>query len=667
MNGLRLFAAVLAIAASVPLAYGGPADSGQRQARAADDVRDARPFYVLMAYAGTSLGGAEGVDRAYRDVESPAVRIGVTVPVLYMRTTHGRERDWVFDPRFDVAKQCDGRRMADDALDTIIAHSVAKRLPTMFVLNGGVWADASCDSPQWDLNDHLEQDPANCQWSQSDQVFADDYLRGLTGSIDSPQLARSLTYNVYASEVRRYKRRNLQAAATRIARFARSHPELFVGVTLDADTYMNPFFNGEQWFDYNPGTIRQFREWLRGAGPYAGAGGRGVPDLSAYRRRSPLTLADVNRLAGRRWTSWNEVDPPRRFPGSPRDALGPRDRAYWDDPWYNEWDVFRKHVIDLHYDELSAWTHAAGIPVDRIFSAQGFAAPYGRNRPFALRVTSIGQNYDSAGMSLEGAKPGHGHLGAILYGRAAENAIPTENGRSLFFDFATIDEGWGVVEFSVAELNRPDDVAGYPRAYRALRDIFNFDGRFVTPMAWNGSRASDAGKPGYRPHTAWRQTVAEEAMRDFARSHRGVAAGSRLWTFGSPRFASDDGWSAENATLRAETGRIVVEPRERRVVLASPPDQVIRPSRHGRLRIASPDAASVRGVFVHARIEPGGAWIPVSRHAWRHDASGGAIDARLAWPQARLPAKAIATALRIEIELADAARPLVIERVVVSR
>lgn len=619
-----------------------------------------------MAYSGTVFGGAEGVERAYRDVESPTVRIGVTVPVQYMRTTRGRDADWVFDPRFDLARQCDGRRVADDALDIVIAHSIAKRLPTMFVLNGGIWADASCDTPQWDLNDHLEQDPANCQWSQSNQVFADDYLTGLTGSIDSPQLARSLTYNVYATDVRRYKRRNLQAASAHIARFAHAHPELFVGVTLDADTYMNPFFNGEQWFDYNPGTLRQFREWLRGSGPYAGEGGAGVPDLRAYRRARPLSLAEVNRLAGRQWASWEEVDPPRRFPGSPRDALGPQDRAYWDDPWYNEWDVFRKHVIDLHYDELSAWVHAAGVSVDRIFSAQGFAAPYGRNRPFALRVTSTGQNYDSAGMSLEGAKPSHGHLGAILYGRAAENAIPTENGRSLFFDFASIDDGCGVVEFSIAELNRADDVAGYARAYRAFRDIFNFDGRFVTPMAWNGSRGSEAGKPGFRPHTAWRETIAEEAMRDFARQRRGIAAGSRVWTFGSPRLASDDGWSADGASLRAEAGRIVVEAQARRFALVSPADQVIRPLRHRTIRIASAHAASVRALVVRARIEPGDEWITVSRHAWRRDARGGAIEARLSWPHARLPAKAIATALRVEMEVDDAKRTLAIDRVIVS-
>jgi hypothetical protein len=638
--------------------------SGDRPSERAGARRP--PFYFMMAYSGTTFGGAHGVENAYRALESPTLRIGVTVPVLYMRTTRGRAQDFAFDPRFDLATRCGRGRLADDALDSIIAHSVAKRLPTMFVLNGGVWADSACDAPEWDLNDHLEQDPRNCQWSQSDRVFADDHLRGLSGSIDSPELARSLTYNVHAADVRRYKRRNLQAAASRVAAFAKRHPELFVGVTLDADTYMNPFFNGEQWYDYNPGTLRQFREWLAGSGPYAGEGAPEVPDLRSYRRAQPLTLDDVNRLANARWTSWGDVDPPRRLPGSPRDALNAGDRAYWDDPWYNAWDVFRKHLVDLHYDELSRWAHEAGIPRDAIFSAQGFAAPYGNNRPFALRVASTGQNYDSAGMSLEGAKPSHGHLGAILYGRAAENDIPTENGRSLFHNFATVDPAWGVVEFSVAALNRADDVAGYARAYRAFRDIFNFDGRFVTPMAWNGSRGSEAGQPGFRPHTAWRETAAEDAMRHFARSRAGVPQGGRAWTFGSPVLASDDGWRATEGSVASARGKLVVSPQGARAVLESPPDQIVRPAVHGTLRIDLTAPARVRSLRVLARVAAGDAWLPLSRHAWRASDRGRRLDASLTWPREITSRGATASAVRIELEV-DPGAPLEVARIALLR
>ena len=91
----------------------------------------------------------------------------------------------------------------------------------------------------------------------------DDYLKNLPGSQDAPELARSLTFNVYARDVRHYKKRNLQQAAQLIVAFMRAHPELFVGVTLDPDTYINPFFDEKQWYDYNPGTLRQFRAVAR--------------------------------------------------------------------------------------------------------------------------------------------------------------------------------------------------------------------------------------------------------------------------------------------------------------------------------------------------------------------------------------------------------------------
>src|SRR5688572_22366950 len=250
-----------------------------------------------MATSGVAKGGAAEVDTLYQGYASTTQRIGIAVPILYLRTTRGRAGDWTFDPGFDTSRKCGERPLTDDSLNGVLAYAAEKRLPLQLILNGGIWADATCNTPEWDLNDHLEEDPRNCQWTQDDKVFADDHLKNLAGSVASPELAHSLTLNVYAKDVRRYKRRNLQAAARRVAEFARQHPDLFVGVNLDSDTYANPFFEEQEFFDYNPDTLRQFREWLRGDGPYAGRGGAGVPDLRAFRRARPLSLADVNRLA----------------------------------------------------------------------------------------------------------------------------------------------------------------------------------------------------------------------------------------------------------------------------------------------------------------------------------------------------------------------------------
>ncbi|MGH8315571.1 MAG: hypothetical protein ACRETU_10535, partial [Steroidobacterales bacterium] len=566
-----------------------------------------QPFRFLMMTSGVAAGGAAEVESAYQSYLSRTTGIGIAVPILYLRTTKGAADDWVFDPYFDVSRKCGNRAVAEDNLHGVIQYAIDKHVPVQFILNGGIWADASCDTPEWDINDHLEQDVNNCQWTQDNVVFPDDYLKNLPGSTNSPELARTLTYNVYASTVRSYKGRNLQAAARVIATFAREHPDLFVGVSLDADTYMNPFFIQNkvlEIFDYNPGMIKQFRQWLAGSGPYAGKPEPGVPNLAHYRRPRPLSLADVSKLARKRWTSWDQVDPPRTFPGSPYQPAKPGEALIWDDPWYQEWQVFRQHVIALHYDELSEWVHDTGIPRDKIFSAEGFIAPDRGQSPFAVRITSHGQNYDTSGVSIEGSIPRAGHLGAVLYGETAENQAPMEVPHSLFATFSRMDPHWAVVETNATNLKSPLVQPHYAQSYHAFRDMFNFDAQEVSVMAWNGSNGLLAGQPGYLPYTAWRNTPAEAAMRDFLVTHANLPRGSRIWTFGAPRYPDDDGWRLEQGRVYARGGYLDLEFDAATATLLSPPDQVIRTSIIDSIVLGLHDPAPVAAIQIFGRIDP---------------------------------------------------------------
>lgn len=612
-------------------------------------VRDgAAPFHLLPAVSGLQLGSAAGLDTRYAGYVSPTTRIGTRIPVLYLRTTRGAAHDYAFDPDWDTERRCpEGprqRRLSEDSLNGAFRYAVEKRLPLLFTLNGGVWGDAACDAPQWDVNDRLEQDRSNCQWSEKNEVVGDDYLKNLAGAFESPELARALTLNVYARDVRRYKKRNLQQAARHIVRFAREHPGLFVGVNLDPDLYINPFFDSKVWFDYNPGTLRQFRHWLAGSGPYAGHPEPGVPDLSAYRRARPLSLADASRLAGRRFASWDAVDPPRAFDP---EAKPP----YWEQPWMREWETFRRHLVDLHYDELAQWAVEAGIPVDRIWSSQGFMAPAPWAMPFALTVESPVKNYDSGGMSVAGAKPTQGHLGAILYGASAQNAIRMEGPHSLFGAFAEIDPNWAVVEYNSADLSHPKDLPDYAAAYRALRDMWNYGARFVSPMAWPGPDGRDAGKPGYDPLTAWRNTPLEEAAKDFLLARANLAPGSKLWTFGAPGHADADGWTAERGTLVAEPGRALLTPDANgAVVLVSPPELMLDRGRAWRLVAIAGDRAP-RAMRILAREASGAAWAMLASTEGR---------------EARLPPApgTRADALRLELEF-DGPAPAALLRVAI--
>jgi hypothetical protein len=526
----------------------------------------------------------------------------------------------------------------------VFRYATEKRLPVLFTLNGGIWGDAACDAPEWDVNDRLEQDPANCQWNERDEVVADDHLRSLAGAFDNPELSRALTLNVYASDVRRYKKRNLQAAARLVAAFAREHPDLFVGVNLDPDLYVNPFFGERAWFDYNPGTLRQFRHWLAGSGPYAGRPEPGAPDLSAYRRRVPLSLADASRLAGRAFRRWEEVDPPRAF----RREEGSK---FWEDPWVREWEIFRRHLVDLHYDELARWVVEAGIAERHIWSSQGFMAPDSSSQPFALAIHSPVKDHDSGGMSVEGAKPSRGHLGAILYGASARNDVRMEGTRSLFAAFAAIDPGWAVVEYNSADLRRPAELPTYAAAYRGLRDMWNYGARFVSPMAWAGSDGRNAGTPGYDPFTAWRNTPLEEAAKDFLLARAHLAPGSKLWTFGAPGHADPDGWTVERGTLSAHPGRLAITPdADGTVVLVSPRELMLGRDRAWRV-IVHTDGVAPRSMRVSGRAAPGAGWIALT-----HGTTG-----EVALRPARGPAL---DALRIELDF-GAPAPATVLRVAI--
>jgi len=613
-----------------------------------------RPFRFMMMTSGVEQGGASEVNTQYRDYVSRTQSIGISVPILYLRTTTGKGGDWHFDPHFDLAHKCGNRVVAEDNLAGVIRYSITSRTPVQFILNGGIWSDASCETPQWDLTDQLEQDRDNCQWTERDEVFPDSYLKGLPGSTDSPDLARSLTYNVYASKVRQYKRRNLEEASRIIAAFARDHPDLFVGVVLDADTYMNPFFRGKALFDYNPGMLRQFRAWLRGSGPYAGRPEPGVPDLSAYRRAKPLTLADVNAIARKHWKTWSEVEPPRRLPGFV-DPLEPGERPVWDDPWYNLWDKFRKHVVGLHYDELSTWAHEAGIPRQSIFSAQGLIHDDPAHKAFAVRIDSPSRDYDSAGVSVEGSIPRDGHLGAILYGRTARNDVELDNGHSLFATIERMDDGWAIVEYNNTDLRYPSVAPDYAMAYATFRDAFNYGATEVSAMAWNGSNGLYAGQPGYVPYTAWRNTPAEYAMRDFLVAHADVPLGAKLWTFGSVRHANTDGWTVTAGSVLPGNGYVDVVPQRSEATLVSPPDQVIRPESIDRLIVAIDAGSPPLEMRVAAQTRPDTPWIDVGR--------GSPSGIALSWPPTWLNGRTIVERLRLTLSFADGATKTRIARV----
>ena len=255
----------------------------------------------------------------------------------------------------------------------------------------------------------------------------------------------------------------------------------------------------------------------------------------------------------------------------------------------------------------------AGIPRDRIWSSQGLMAPHGGAMPFAVAVDSPVKNFDSGGMSVEGAKPKDGHLGAILYGASAVNDIPMENGRSLFATLAGIDPRFAVVEFNTADLINPQVLPTYAAGYRALRDLWNAGARYVSPMAWNGSNGVNAGKPGYVTFTAWRNTPLEEAARDFMLARAGLPLGALLWTFGTPTHADGDGWTAETGSVALAPGTLLLtSDANGRAAIVSPRGLALTPERIGKIVAGLPQDMPAASFTVYARTAGGSVWTLVA-------------------------------------------------------
>ena len=427
----------------------------------------------------------------------------------------------------------------------------SKRLPMLFTLNGGIWADAACDAPEWDVNDQLEQDTANCQWNEKNEVMPDDYLKNLPGAFETPR-ARAL------ADVQRLRegRAPLQEAqpaaggAASSSHFAREHPELFVGVNLDPDTYLNPFFDEQQWFDYNPGTLRQFRQWLAGTGPYAGRPEPGVPDLSAYRRAKPLLArrgqpprrAPLRALGRRRSAARVSArEGRRRRSGTTRGcASGRRSAAI---------------SCDLHYDELSQWLVEAGIPRRRIWSSQGFMAPHRAAMPFALHVTTPDEElrhrrHVDRGREARAGPPRRDPLrrgGAERHphGRTAV-AVRDASRASTPVGRRRVQHG------------RPAQAEGRCRptrtAYRGLRDMWNYGARYVSPMAWNGSNGALRRQAGLRPVHRVAQHAARGGRARLPARARAPAPGAGCGRSARAGIADGDGWTAERGALVAAPG-----------------------------------------------------------------------------------------------------------------
>lgn len=479
------------------------------------------------------------------------VEVGMRGRTEYLRTTFGKVQDFRFDPDFPEAlrKRSDALEMTGESIRELLNTALRFKAPLMVTLDGGVWADAKFPAPDVDVVDNLEEDPRTVQWNQFGRAEPDDALEHLPGATASPQLARMMSLNRYNEKFLAYKKRNLQAAIREIVQFMHQHPQIYVAVNLDPDEYINPWFYQTQWYDYNPDTLRQYREWLFHLGPYADGG-----ELAFSRREPKLSLEQVNRIAKQSWKTLEDVDPPRGAPD-------------YKDPWQQLWTQFKRHLVARHYDDLAEWAAQAGMPEDRIFTSQTFI-----QTDVATTISDPATGWtDQAGVSIEGAKPRRGRLGAILYGPASRNEGKVRSGTSLIGNIRRIDPEWGVVEFHPATIAFPDKLPTHDEAYATLFNLINGGARFLSPM-WGSYAGDRAVHPGhFKAYDAMEGTAYEYQLVWWLREMRFLPVGARFYPFGNERVKSADGWVAgAGTTVMLEAGRIRLSGKGPHVSLVSP-------------------------------------------------------------------------------------------------
>jgi hypothetical protein len=541
---------------------------------------------LRLFYPGTASvfrKGFKEMERLRALAGGGCVEVGIRGRVEYLRTTLGREGDYRFDPAFpERLRNRDGHEMTTESLRELLSTALSLKAPLLVTLDGGVWADSKFSAPDLDIVDRLEQDDMAVQWNQDGRAEPDDALSKLPGSVESPQLARMMSLNRYNRKFLEYKKRNLRAAVEEIVQFTRRHPEIHVAVSLDPDQYINPWFYLTQWYDYNPNTLAQYREWLFHLGPYANGG-----SLAGTRREPGLTLREANRMGRASWKDIAQVEPPR----------GPID---YGDPWQQLWTQFKRHLVAQHYQDLADWIVEAGLPADRIYTGQTFI-----QADVATGITDRATGWtDQAGVSIAGAKPANGHIGAILYGPASRDQGRPRSGPSLIDNIRRVDPDWGVPEFHPATIAFPERLPSHGDSYATLLALINGGARFLSPMWGSLARDQMIHPSSFRAYDAMEGTAFEYQLVWWMREMQGRPVGSLLYPFGNRLVASHDGWKPMPGTaMQTEAGRLRLTGASV-MALHSPPIYALGGAKEARLDVSGnwPARSTIR-----ARLEFGNA------------------------------------------------------------
>jgi len=350
----------------------------------------------------------------------------------------------------------------DTALMTA-AGGIYDYIPSVFNLQWSLDAGRENDLP---IGIHLNAMPWNDSAIQSTDIlhnFLEKYDGGALLQVDRfgrirkaalaqdptideesgtfPFMEMQLSLSPYAPLVQDYMLRNTRLTARYLAWLREEAPDIVTFCTMSSEIGQNAFPNWD-WCDYSEWSKQEFRDWLSGAGIYAGQG-----------QYASLTAFNVaffgGGASGFPWASWDAVEPPVN-------VLWGTDS---NSRWWKKWHEFRvAQVRNIEQNQIRA-TRSAGWSPDRIFGHQIPGDP-----------NSIADQYTKNASPWTTTFVQEGGGGITTYGA---NASDTTIFNAVYAD----DKSWSIGEYNPKSTNITENL-------NALNSVWDTKAHLICPFHW---------------------------------------------------------------------------------------------------------------------------------------------------------------------------------------
>jgi hypothetical protein len=369
-----------------------------------------------------------------------------------------------------------------------------------------------------------EEDIRNCQWYNDNKLASDEEISD-SGVMDKYVFG---TFSRYARKLRRNIEAKSKAALSFLSSKMSQNPDILTALSGWGEAELN--YNRinpaktiqDDFCDYSPFAVLEFRDWICHAGMYDDASGKyageGYSDGgSKYQGAAGLKL--FNQEFGTSFATWelkyynwslddtydtdptdNQNNDPNRIPfsdyryGGMMPTSGARSIAGGFDPpriikrgdkFWDLWNLFRETMVLNFVKDMAKWADEAGIPSQKWYSHQIAADYLFGSSPEA--GNQGGRYYTSASPLWTADVRPYGSVGATMYDiKFPKDVNPNEFVRTTEYGLAAISEmakNWAIMEydaetyppgFNVSQSETETILEQYLRVYDYRPHLINF-------------------------------------------------------------------------------------------------------------------------------------------------------------------------------------------------